>query len=310
MPRGKKRTRRRRSRRRFRRKKKPSQISDLASINSKKINLIKVLTPRDTNPYDSPNYGCTNIVSRITDVTGMANVLIKYYMWYRIAGVKITIWNKSVAKNQPIMALDTSLNPTGGVVFGQDSPTVAYLNATTEFLIVQNREGLALGTTLDEDTWMRLKETKGSRHILQIKPQRRVSHKYKPNVLGLTYEGITQTAYTPKYNMWIRNDDLAAPHYGVSILTKNNSYYPETYEIDIEYCVQYKTKTDDPKFSIELGQPLTHPAGADCLAGTLDNGVSVDTADDDYVVIIPDHDDDTDKPNQNGYEELDLTVTG
>lgn len=47
---------------------------------------------------------------------------------------------------------------------------------------------------------------------------------FKPAVLAAAYEGITSTAYIPKFGQWITTNggDSSTPHYGIKMMINNN----------------------------------------------------------------------------------------
>ena len=305
------RTKRRNKKKNFRKKRKTKRKSDYPAI-SKGITLevdsvdtADILTLALSDPYSNPAYQSYSVVARVTDAPGFAQSFLREYEWYRIAGVKMTIHNESSKK-----VLNIPVNTGASLV----SNTGLYQTEMgTEFIVIPNRDGTNYPTGISKTQWEAAKDSSSSIWIRNIPSQKKRSFRCKPNTLTMAYEGLANTGYVQKYNQWVRNNDLGVPFYCWTVLFKVQSTIREHYHISFEYVIQYKNKNGkDIALTLEFGQRLTHPMGADydghTAADTNGTGIHINKQADQLVAIVPDHDDDV-GPNLNGYEELDITQT-
>ena len=177
----------------------------------------------------------------------------------------------------------------------------------SEFLIIPNRDGTTYSSTISKATWNDAKEYKGAIHMRAIKPLSSRKFHCKPNTLTMAYENLANTGYIPKYDQWIRNNDMGVPFYSWTLLFKENSYYTEVYDVTMKYIVQYKGMGKDVALDLVYGQRLTHPFGSIVdAADSSGTKAYTEKHENRLVAVVPDHDNDI-GPNRNGYDDLDIT---
>jgi len=290
------------------RKKRSKKVSKYPSINNgltlevESLDATQLLTTALSDPYSNPSYQTFTSVARISDCPGLPQMLLQRYEWYRIAGVEMTIANKNSEK-------------ITSIPFNTETQTAAsslyQTQMGTEFVIIPNRDGTNYPTGITATNWQDAKQHKNAVWIKHIKGESSRKFRCKPNTLTMGYEGLANTGYYEKFNVWTRNNDFGTPYYTWTVLIKAQSTIREHYEITFKYIIQYKSKQGkDYQSTLSFGQRLTHPLGATIDGQTDEDSMFVEKTDDKLCLTYPDHDPDTSGPTMNGYDDLDITTTG
>lgn len=182
---------------------------------------------------DSPDfyYRGMSTLFKITN-SPSASVFLKYYRFYRIVGVQIRVGN-----DQP--DITASYN---------DASDVTDQYSQLSICVVPDREGSTeVCTSEAEFQYLMANRTKKIRHL---NPGQTMICAMRPNILGVTYESLTNSGYTPLYNKWIRNDDTSVPHYGFRLGVKYKSRRTFSLRVQANMIVQFKEPCIDSKFSL------------------------------------------------------------
>lgn len=294
---------RRRNKKKSKKRSSFPSIKNGLTLETQAINSSQFLTYALSDPYSNPAYQTFTCVARISDCTGLAQVLLQQYEWYRIAGIEMTITNKNSRKVTTVPFNTAGLTANTGLYQTQ---------MNTEFLIIPNRDGTSYPVGITKSNWENAKEHKSSIWIRTIKGDSKRVFRCKPNTLTMGYEGLANTGYYEKFNAWTRNNDFGTPYYSWTVMTKQQSTIREHYEFSFKYILQYKSKQGkDYQSVLEFGQRLTHPLGSvidgHTAADTNGTGIHTEKTADALVLTYPDHDPETDGPTMNGYDDLDIT---
>lgn len=282
-------------------------IKNGLTLETQAINSSQFLTYALSDPYSNPAYQTFTCVARISDCSGLAQVMLQQYEWYRVAGIEMTITNK----NNPVMT-NVPFNAPGITA----NTALYQAQMGTEFLIIPNRDGTSYPVGINKSNWENAKEHKKAIWIKNIKGDSKRVFRCKPNTLTMGYEGLANTGYYEKFNAWTRNNDFGTPYYSWTVMTKQQSTIREHYEFTFKYILQFKSKQGkDYQSVLEFGQRLTHPLGSDIDvsdgAGTAPPNLNIRTikTEDALILTYPNHDPETDVPNMNGYDDLDITTS-
>lgn len=300
------RTQKNRKRKTFRKKRKTKKrsrypsISEGVTLEIDNVTPINLLTSAISDPYAYPQHNTITFVGHITDCPGFGQAFLQQYEWYRIAGIELSIKCKDVPR---MLAIQTAP--------GTPATSMYESQMKTEFLLIPNRDGTTYPGTISTKDWSDARDSKHSIWIKGIKGQSTRTFRCKPNTLTMAYEGLANTGYVQKYGQWVRNNDAGVPHYTWTLMYKSQSTLRENYQFSFKYIVQYKSKNGkDYQATLEMGQPMTHPAGAVIQGYTVDDtngtGLHVETVADDLICIWPNADAD-EGPTLNGYEDLDIS---
>ncbi len=162
-----------------------------------------------------------------------ASVFLKYYRFYRIVGVKITFIND-------VPKVNVSYNDASDVTNQYSQPSIC---------IIPDREG-STETCTSEQEWQYIKSN-NIKKLRTLTNGQSMTCALRPNVLTMIYESLTNTAYQPTYNTWIRNDDKSVPHYGFKYGIKYKSRRTIALRIVCSMIVQYKDACIDSRISLD-----------------------------------------------------------